>query len=124
PLVAVHVNLDAKRKPRLHLDVNEAHVAVEKIVVQVQALAVGRLDVRGPSVPRERKRAARFEDRHHADESLGYSVSLGDLERHLVLPRGLARVLVGAASLNAHRLCVSLEPLRLLEQEWLETLPP
>lgn len=40
PLVAVDVHLNPKREPGLQLDVNETQVAVNEVVVQLQALAL------------------------------------------------------------------------------------
>lgn len=42
PFMPVNVDLDAKRKPRLNLDMDEAELSVEEVIVEEQALAFGR----------------------------------------------------------------------------------
>ena len=120
PLVAIHIDLDRKREPGLDLDVDEPELAVHKVVVELQALALGRVDPRLVLLPHQRERSARLDDRKHADKSLADAVSLGDLSSQILLSRRLAQVLVGPPRCRRHHASVLLDPFRLLEQEGFE----
>ncbi len=53
--MAIDVDLDGKRKPRLQLDVDQPELAVEEAAVEVQTFEPRRLDERVRLFPEERE---------------------------------------------------------------------
>jgi hypothetical protein len=109
PLVPVEVDLDLQREPSLHANVDEAQIAIDEVVVvvvQVQALALGRLHIRLPGREAQRESAARLEGREHAHQSLEDAVTLGDRAGGIFLAQLGAQVLERPAVLagKGHRM--------------------
>jgi hypothetical protein len=77
--VAVEVDLHLQREPGLHANVQQAEVAIDEVVVQVQAFALGRLHIGLPAREAQRECAARLESREHTHQPLVDAVTLGDL---------------------------------------------
>ena len=95
---------------------------VHEVVVEEQALAPGRLDVRGV-VPADGVGPARLQGREHADEAALDTVALSDLAGEVFFADPPSEVLEGTALTLGHAAGVFLEPRRLAQQEALQLRP-
>jgi hypothetical protein len=121
--MAIHIDLELHREPRLEPHVDEAKVPVHEVVVEAQALPSSRLDEGRPFAPPEREGAAGFDHGEDADQPLLDPIALGQLACQLFLPRALPEVLVGPACACRHLPRVILEAVGLRQHEAFHLAP-
>ncbi len=122
PLMAVDIDLHSQRQPGLHLDVDQAEVGVEEVIVHDGATAVVGLQAGTPLALGDAERPAGFQGGEGTDQAGGDAIALGDLAGQVVLARARGQVLKGAAGLVGQLTGMLLETVGLLGAKVLKSL--